>query len=62
MISFPDILHLAVETAATQTKPAYAGYRSLYFPLVRAFLTGNAIAPEFYSEDLAQDVSFRLPS
>ena len=30
------ILHLAVETAATQTKPAYAGYETLNFPLVRA--------------------------
>jgi hypothetical protein len=27
------VLHLAVETAATQTKPAYAGYKSLYFRL-----------------------------
>jgi hypothetical protein len=35
----------AVETAATQTKPAYAGFRSLDFPLVRAGGLG------FYSRD-----------
>ncbi len=29
------ILHLAVETAATQTKPAYAGYKILALRLVR---------------------------
>jgi hypothetical protein len=29
------ILHLAVETAATQTKPAFAGYKTLDFWLVR---------------------------
>ncbi|NEQ21769.1 MAG: hypothetical protein F6K28_21660 [Microcoleus sp. SIO2G3] len=30
-----QILHLAVETAAIQTKPAYAGYKTLDFRLVR---------------------------
>jgi hypothetical protein len=35
----------AVSTAATQTKPAYAGFRSLDFPLVRAGGLG------FYSRD-----------
>jgi putative transposase len=30
------ILHLAVETASTQTKPAYAGSETLDFSLVRA--------------------------
>ena len=33
--SITQILHLAVETAATQTKPAYAGYKTLAFQLVR---------------------------
>ena len=36
---------LAVETAATQTKPAYAGFSNLDFPLVRAGGLG------FYSRD-----------
>jgi hypothetical protein len=61
-------LHLAVETAAIQTKPACAGYKTLDFPLVRVVRyaqrkrdrrTWNAIAPEFYSEGLVQDVSLR---
>ncbi len=30
-----DILHLAVETAATQTKPASVGYKILALRLVR---------------------------
>jgi len=33
--AIPYILHLAVETAAIQTKPAYAGYKTPDFPLVR---------------------------
>ncbi len=49
-----SILHLAVETAATQTKPAQAGYKTLDFRLVRA--GGLALySPEFYSEGLVQD-------
>ncbi|HEY9743716.1 MAG TPA: hypothetical protein V6C90_24785 [Coleofasciculaceae cyanobacterium] len=35
-IALTHILQLAVETAATQTKPAYAGYKILDFRLVRA--------------------------
>ena len=34
-VSLTHILHLAVETAAIQTKPASAGYKTLDFLLVR---------------------------
>ena len=34
--SSSTILNRAVETAATQTKPAYAGFKTLDFPPVRA--------------------------
>lgn len=56
------ILHLAVETAATPTKPAYAGYKILtfgsgLFSVSPRRLIWNAIAPEFYSEGLVQYMS-----
>jgi hypothetical protein len=44
---------LAVETAATQTKPAYAGFRAFDFPSVRAGGLG------FYSRDF-QSLGLKL--
>ncbi len=56
-LHFTYILHLAVETAAIQTKPAYAGYKTLDFGLVRVGGLGLYGSPEFYSEGLVQDMS-----
>ncbi len=44
------ILHLAVETAATQTKPACAGYNTRDFQSAQADFV--SIAPDFESEGI----------
>jgi hypothetical protein len=51
-------LHLAVETAATQTKPTSAGYKTLNFWLVRVGGL-RCIAPELHSEGLVQESEWR---